>query len=316
MASSILKKTRMGWKIIGIGMVALLVLIDSFVGGIIHEQYHSEIMVGMFVSVMIFCGLLVGDVSKILRFQQDTIETLMGIKLALVSLIDLKDPYTEGHSRRVRDLAQSFSEYLQLPSEDIEEISMAAELHDIGKIGIPDAILKKPDKLNEEEFHWIKKHPVYGADALKTLKGFENIVKIIRHHHEKYDGTGYPDGLNAQEIPLGSRIISFVDAYDAMSCDRAYRKALSKQRALEIIAQAAGTQFDPTFEKAFQTFIQYDNRNSSYDPVCGMPVHDTRHALKAQFRDRIYYFCSQTCATEFNQSPQKYLSRIRDRSLN
>lgn len=105
-------------------MVTFLVLIDSFIGDIIHERYHSEIMLAMFVSVVVFCGLLVGDILKILRLQQDQIETLMGVKLALVSLIDLKDPYTEGHSRRVRDLARRFAEYLQLPSKDVEEITI------------------------------------------------------------------------------------------------------------------------------------------------------------------------------------------------
>lgn len=220
---SYLKKSTILWKILGIVAVTFLVLSSTIIKGSWLEEFHNEIKLWAFLFILLLCGLLIKDILKIVKNQQAQIEDLMGIKLALISLIDLRDPYTEGHSRNVRDLTRRFTEYLKLPPIDVEEITMAAELHDIGKIGFPDTILKNIGNLNEQEFNEVKKHPLRGADSIQSLKGFENIVKIIRHHHEKYDGTGYPDGLSSKQIPLGSRIISLIDAYDAMIHDRSYQ---------------------------------------------------------------------------------------------
>lgn len=252
------------------------------------------------------------DGLKMIRFQQEQIEVLMGIKLALTSLIDLKDHYTEGHSINVRDLVSSFSTYLKLPQTDIEEIELAAELHDIGKIGIPDHILKKKGTLDENEFSEIRKHPSLGADSTQPLKGFDKISKIIRHHHEKFSGTGYPDGLANKTIPLGSRIITICDVFDAMTHSRSYHKAMDKNKVLEIMDAEKGTHFDPEILDSFVKFIGEYRHVTEYDPVCGMTLKNTRILFKSSHNNRTYSFCSNACLKKFNSFPEEYVTRNDD----
>ncbi|GJL53023.1 MAG: hypothetical protein NPIRA02_01550 [Nitrospirales bacterium] len=234
--------------------------------------------------------------------------------MAFASLIDLKDSYTEGHSRHVRDLTRQFLEYLKVSSREIEEITSAAELHDIGKIGIPDSILKKPGKLTEKEFLEIKKHPIRGADALKSLQGFDGVSKIIRHHHERYDGTGYPDGLVADKIPFGSRVLSIIDAHDAMIYSRPYRKAMKEKDALKIMEEEAGKQFDPLLVLKFVKFLQQKDIYSQYDPVCGMAVNSQQSLFNVIYKRETYIFCSQVCLTEFNNFPEKYIAASQEKN--
>jgi polar amino acid transport system substrate-binding protein len=134
-------------------------------------------------------------------------------------------------------------------------IHTGALLHDIGKIGIPDSILFKPGPLTDEEFEFIKQHPVRGAELVRTNNGLREIVPLIRHHHERYDGHGYPDGLQGREIPLEARILCVADSVQAMESDRPYRKALSRHEIISEIKENAGTQFDPVIVKAFLKVI-------------------------------------------------------------
>ena len=164
---------------------------------------------------------------------------------ALVYAVELKDPYTRGHSRRVADYSIRIGEELGFSKEELEDLELAALLHDIGKIGVKGAILNKPTKLSTKEFEEVKKHPVLGEQLVSKVERLRRIAKIIRHHHERYGGGGYPDGLKGEEIPLKARIIAIVDAYDAMTSDRPYRKALSKEEALRIIEENEGLQWDP-----------------------------------------------------------------------
>ena len=164
---------------------------------------------------------------------------------ALVYAVELKDPYTRGHSRRVADYSIRIGEELGFSKEELEDLELAALLHDIGKIGVKGAILNKPTKLSTKEFEEVKKHPVLGEQLVSKVERLRRIAKIIRHHHERYGGGGYPDGLKGEEIPLESRIIAIADAYDAMTSDRPYRKALSKEEALRIIEENEGLQWDP-----------------------------------------------------------------------
>jgi len=164
---------------------------------------------------------------------------------ALVYAVELKDPYTRGHSRRVADYSIRIGEELGFSKEELEDLELAALLHDIGKIGVKGAILNKPTKLSTKEFEEVKKHPVLGEQLVSKVERLRRIAKIIRHHHERYGGGGYPDGLKGEEIPLEARIIAIVDAYDAMTSDRPYRKALSKEEALRIIEENEGLQWDP-----------------------------------------------------------------------
>jgi len=168
---------------------------------------------------------------------------------ALAAAIDAKDPYTKGHSERVAETSVALAQELNLTDKDIENIEYTALLHDIGKIGIADNILGKNSSLTDKEFDKIKEHPVMGAKIVEPVDFLKNSYEAIYHHHEKYNGAGYPDGLKEKDIPLLSRIIAVADAYDAMGSDRPYRKKLSKDKILKELKDQAGKQFDPEIVK-------------------------------------------------------------------
>ena len=165
------------------------------------------------------------------------------------SALDARDPYTGDHSRRVSDTATLLAKMLGLSDDEIQEIHIAAHLHDIGKIGIPDSVLLKPGRLDDEECKMMKRHPQIGADILAKSPSFSRISAIILHHHERYDGKGYPFGAKEQEIPLGSRIIAVCDSIDAMASARAYRKALPLDTVYEEIEKNIGLMYDPDVAK-------------------------------------------------------------------
>ncbi|MEO0124015.1 MAG: HD domain-containing phosphohydrolase [candidate division WOR-3 bacterium] len=174
----------------------------------------------------------------------------------LVSAIEAKDPYTSGHSERVRKYALKIARKLKLPPEEIEELDYAGYLHDIGKIGISDSVLTKPSPLTEEEYEIVKEHPKIGHNILKHARHLSGACEIIKYEHERYDGNGYPNGLKRNEIPIGARIIAVADAYDAMTTDRPYRKALSKNEAIKRLKEGSGTQFDPKVVRAFLSILK------------------------------------------------------------
>ncbi len=163
----------------------------------------------------------------------------------LAKTIDAKDRYTKGHSMRVAEYSGMIAKRLGLSSEEVEEITNMALLHDIGKIGVPDAIINKPSKLSADEYYIIQKHPGVGFDILSEMPEMKDIGVGARWHHERYDGTGYPDGLKGTEIPLPARIIGVADAYDAMTSNRSYRKFLSQENVKRELEEGRGTQFDP-----------------------------------------------------------------------
>jgi HD-GYP domain-containing protein (c-di-GMP phosphodiesterase class II) len=169
----------------------------------------------------------------------------------LVATIDAKDPYTHGHSQRVMEYSVACAEELDLPNEEIKEIKLSGLLHDIGKIGIDEKILRKQERLTEDEFSVIKTHPDMGADIVSHIKQLITVLPGIRHHHERYDGKGYPAGLAGQKIPLSARIIAVCDTFDAMTSDRPYRKGLEAKIALAEIEKFSGSQFDKTCADAF-----------------------------------------------------------------
>ncbi len=170
---------------------------------------------------------------------------------ALVSTLEAKDTYTEGHSWKVAVLSANLGRTLGLPADDIDNLSLAGLLHDIGKIGVRDAILNKPSKLTDAEYKHIQQHPVIGETILAPLSPLRELLPTVRHHHEWFNGNGYPDHLSGEAIPFSARILTIADCYDAITSDRAYRPARSRAEALSIIAGAAGTQFDPALADAF-----------------------------------------------------------------
>lgn len=187
---------------------------------------------------------------------------------AISEALDEKDTYTHGHSKRVTLYSLILGRAMNLDTATLEKLQLAGLLHDIGKIGTPERILNKPGGLTHEEFNIIKKHPRAGKEILKNIKQLKDISAWLRSHHEKYDGTGYPDGLKGEEIPLPARILAVADTYDAMTSDRAYRKGLPHEVALEEIKRCANTQFDPMVVDVFlkkEKFFREAKEASSTD---------------------------------------------------
>lgn len=177
---------------------------------------------------------------------------------ALSGAIDAKDAYTNGHSTRVADYSREIARRAGLPKQLQNDIYMIGLLHDVGKIGIPDAIINKPAKLTEEEYSIIQKHPVLGAVILGNIAEFPRLSTGARWHHERYDGKGYPDGISGEDIPVEARIIAVADAYDAMSSRRSYRDVLPQEKVYAEVKKGKGTQFDPVFAEIMLTMIEED----------------------------------------------------------
>lgn len=175
----------------------------------------------------------------------------LGTLKALTAAIDAKDRYTCGHSERVAHLAARLAEAMGLPKEHVERIHIAGLVHDVGKIGVPEEVLGKAGKLTEEEFSLIKLHPEIGFRILKDIPLLQDVLPGVLHHHERWDGRGYPHGLMGDHIPLPARIIGLVDTFDAMSSTRSYRPAMPRDKVLAEIQRCAGSQFDPELVPAF-----------------------------------------------------------------
>lgn len=167
----------------------------------------------------------------------------------IAGALDAKDPYTAGHSQRVSDMARTIAEMMGFKKDDIEKIHIAAHLHDIGKIGVPDNVLNKTDKLNEEEWQAMKRHPVIGADILSKSEHLNELKMIVLCHHERFDGKGYPLGLKGEKIPIGARVIAICDSIDAMTSTRSYRKAHDFIFCYGEIEKNLGTMYDPIIGK-------------------------------------------------------------------
>jgi putative two-component system response regulator len=195
---------------------------------------------------------MVRERTKQLRLANEDLRRLFtGSIKALAHALEAKDEYTQGHSARVAEMSVLMAKHLSLPETQIQHIWLAGYLHDIGKIGIKEAVLNKPGKLDPDEWELIQQHPVFAGRILGPIPELADIIDIVVHHHERYDGGGYPDGLAGDSIPLGARILSVADAYDALTSRRPYRDALDVSQATRILQDAAGTQFDPVLVTAF-----------------------------------------------------------------
>lgn len=182
---------------------------------------------------------------------EDVHDLVMGLLHSLTSAVDAKDAYTCGHSERVALLSRHLARQIQLSDQEIDRIYMAGLLHDVGKIGVPENVLQKTGRLTADEFEQMKKHPQIGARILRDIKQVEDIIPGVLHHHERYDGRGYPAGLSGERIPIMGRIICLADCFDAMTSNRTYRKALPLEVALTEIRRCSGTQFDPRLAESF-----------------------------------------------------------------
>jgi diguanylate cyclase (GGDEF)-like protein len=175
---------------------------------------------------------------------------------ALVSVVESRDPYSYGHSRKVNTYAVALAEALRLSPDDVSRVSTTALLLDIGKIGIPDEVLNNKDKLSRESWESIKAHPRLGANIVCNIPQLVHCSDGILHHHERWDGSGYPDGLKGEQIPLEARILAIADSFEAMTSARPYRRALSREETVEELRKGAGTQFDPNLVDVFISVIK------------------------------------------------------------
>jgi putative nucleotidyltransferase with HDIG domain len=199
-------------------------------------------------------GLAIDNATLFQNLQRTNLELGLAYESTLEgwsAALDLRDKETEGHTLRVTNLSQQLAEYMGFREKDLMHIRRGALLHDIGKMGVPDRILLKPDNLTGEEWEIMKLHPAYAYEMLSRIEYLRPSLDIPYCHHEKWDGTGYPRGLKGEEIPLFARIFAIVDVYDALTSDRPYRPAWTKERAIEHIKSLSGTHFDPRVVNAF-----------------------------------------------------------------
>ncbi len=199
---------------------------------------------------------------------------------SLASALDARDPYTAGHSLRVSEYSCAIARAMNVEQQEHELIRVGALLHDIGKIGISDAVLQKQERLTNEEEALIRQHPVIGKTILECVHGFEAYLPVVELHHENWDGTGYPRGLKGEETPRTARIVKVADAYDAMTSDRPYRRGIRHDQAIGILEKHAGTQFDVPVVQAFVTLGDIIQRPAASE----VPVRDSLHHLEAAMR--------------------------------
>lgn len=201
---------------------------------------------------------LLTRVRNLLRIKRltDQLEQTESVIFALARAVEAKDSYTKEHILRIANYAERLGRALNLESQEILAIRYGGILHDIGKIGVSEAILRKPGPLTEQEWLEIRKHPIIGESIIQPMRFANKVGPIVRGHHERWDGKGYPDGLKEKAIPLGARIVALVDSYDAMTTDRPYRKALSVKRACREIEQDAGSKFDPELVPIFLKLLK------------------------------------------------------------
>lgn len=222
---------RIIFAVVFLGLLALYLLLIR----IIHRASSTLVLQNR--DLMRQKNEIIDSYNALQNTYKDTVNTLS-------RAVDARDPYTAGHSERVASISGGIAKKLGLGKTDIELVELSAQFHDIGKIGIPDNILLKPERLTAEEFDVIKSHPAIGTRILSNIEFLKDCLPIILHHHENYDGSGYPSGLHGKDIPIGSRIIRIADAFDAMTSDRPYRKKLSDQEAIQEISKYKGIQFD------------------------------------------------------------------------
>jgi putative two-component system response regulator len=205
----------------------------------------------------------VGSLLK-LKHRTDELERAEAVLFALARSIEGKDPYTHGHCERLSDYSARLGEHLGLVEDEITALRRAGVVHDVGKIAVPDAILLKPGKLTEQEWKLMREHPVVGERICAPLKSFRLVLPIIRHHHEKLDGSGYPDGLRGNAIPMTARILQIVDVYDALTTDRPYKKAFSITDTLQTMKEEVGKGWwDPRIFEQFEQLM----KSGTADPL-------------------------------------------------
>lgn len=240
------------------------------VGIVIQDPLVMMPLLVVFVLTLLAYILLHRFISYVEAVKTSYNKQLEGIVKGVIATLELKDPYTRGHSERVAYYANSLAKATgRLGEDELQSFYYTCLLHDIGKVHIPDSILTKPGRLTAEEFEVIKTHPVVGAEAVEKVEGIDDNIDVIYHHHERWDGTGYPDQLKGKEIPFLARVTTIADAFDAMTSSRSYRSALPLEEAYRRIIDGKETQFDPDlvelFNEVYLTWIDYHKKYYSND---------------------------------------------------
>ncbi|MFC1988907.1 CHASE2 domain-containing protein [Chloroflexota bacterium] len=248
-----LPRLGLRWGGVIVGSLFAGYLVTSFItfenGYIVHILYPLLLLPIIYIS-----SILVQNAATMIenaKLNQKVSDGYKSTIVALAASIDAKDHYTRGHSQRVTEYALMAARRLSMTREELEILEYAGILHDIGKIGIPDSILTNSNSLTNEEWKVVRQHPLIGANITKGIPFFEESRKVLLHHHEKYDGNGYPDSLQGDDIPLGARLLAVADSFDSMTSDRPYRSALSTECAIEELQKCSGTQFCPVAVNAF-----------------------------------------------------------------
>ncbi|HHF09385.1 MAG TPA: HD-GYP domain-containing protein, partial [Candidatus Atribacteria bacterium] len=221
--------------------------------------YLIHLAVGYIGIFLFFFPLLVARYS--FKLYVETKKTHLELLRALTAALDAKDPYTQGHSLRVAQLALKIASRLKLPDRRLEMLEYASLLHDVGKIGIKDAILLKPQKLTASEYEIIKTHPLVGYEIVANVDFLKEVAEIIRSHHERCDGSGYPDGKRAEELSLEARILAVADAFDALTSDRPYRRAFTVCEALQIMKNDEREHYDQEVLKVLETIVKEERKD-------------------------------------------------------
>lgn len=254
--ASFLFPARKSFWVVPLSVVACLVLdIDKIK---VWDFLIGRSVISTLLFILIFLtGAELKRYVDLLNNKNDMISAInKDIVFAFVRAIDAKDPYLTNHSRNVSMYARQIAECLGLTDEEVNIIYWSGVLHDIGKIGISENILNKKTKLEDEDWKEIKKHPEIGAEIIRRIPSFEDIVPYVLYHHQHYNGGGYPGSLRGEDIPLGARILAVADAFDAMTSDRVYRKGMTIAEAREELLRCAGQQFDPLIVKIFNGCLE------------------------------------------------------------
>lgn len=205
--------------------------------------------------IMVFISNSIGIGMENVRLMEQLQVTYVATLRSLIQILEAKDPYTKGHTERVASYSMALANRLDLPQDDLRRILFGSLLHDVGKMGLRDEIINKPGPLTPEEWVQMKMHPVVGAQIVEKMEFLTGAIDVVRHHHESWDGKGYPDGLAGEKIPLVARIVTVADSFDAMTTDRPYRKALSVAEAVRRLEESSGIQFDPRIAKVFIRYV-------------------------------------------------------------
>jgi HD-GYP domain-containing protein (c-di-GMP phosphodiesterase class II) len=265
---------RYYWVVVG-SITTLYAVMFALTG---YPSFMKTLALYLILSMMAYM-LLVQHIKYVEAVKGSFTLQMEGVVKGVIATLELKDPYTRGHSERVAYFSLELAKRLnQFSEEEMKSYYYACLLHDVGKVSVPDHILTKPASLTDKEYEVIKSHPVVGLNVIKHIDGLQDSLSVVLHHHERWDGKGYPHKLSGEEIPILARLTAVADAFDAMTTKRSYREALSVEEAYERIVYGKGTQFDPSvvelFSEVFPKFVQYVK--SEHAKMSYSAAHKTR----------------------------------------